>query len=301
MEEKLKELLFGVLTKTLNKSEQEITDLLYQKAEDSDELILKDGALEETLDIDASRVKTIQANVKPSKKTLDDQYSRGKKESLTEFEKEVREKYGLETEKQGIELIELAVNSQVKSKPKLTDDDVKKHDLYLALEKDRVPKEDYEKLKEEFDQFKQNQDKAEKFREIRKSVIIELEKLNPILSDNAEVRQTRQDDFLSKFEKYDYQIGENSDPLVLENGSRKEDKHGNPIVFKDFVKDIASLNYDFKVQEGKGNAGNEGKSDAVTPDFKVPENDAEYAKMIQNEPDPAKRILISDAWEAKNK
>ena len=32
-----KELLVGVLTKTLNKSSEEISELLYQKAEDSEE------------------------------------------------------------------------------------------------------------------------------------------------------------------------------------------------------------------------------------------------------------------------
>jgi len=295
-----KKLLFGVLTKTLNKSEQEVTDLLYQKAEDSDELTLKEGSLDECLNMDVSRVKTIQANVKPDKKLLEDQYSRGKKESLSDFEKEVKEKYSLETEMQGIELVEAIVKSQVKSKPKLTDDDVKKHDLYLALEKDRVPKEDHERLKTEFDQFKQNQDKAENFREIEKSVILTLDKLKPILSDNPEVRQTRQDDFLSKFEKFDYQIGDNGDPLVLEDGKRKEDKHGNPIKFEDFVKEIASLNYDFKVQDDKGNSGNETET-TTTTNFKVPETEAEYATMIQNEPDPDKRIKIADAWEAKKK
>ena len=73
-----KKLLFGVLTKTLNKSEQEMTDLLYQKADDSDEMVLKEGALEEILALDVQRVKTIQAGVKPDEKILKDQYSRGK-------------------------------------------------------------------------------------------------------------------------------------------------------------------------------------------------------------------------------
>lgn len=288
-----KNLLFGVLTKTLNVSEQELTDLLYQKADDSDEMILKDGALDEILGMDEDRVKNIQANVKPKKEVLEEQYSRGKKETMEAFEKEVKEKYSLESDKIGIELVEEAVSSQVKTKPKLTDDDVKKHPVYLELEKNSVTKEQYETLKGEFDGFKKNQEKSKKLLEVNEFVLRELELLKPVVSENAEVRINRQKDFLKKFEQWDYQLQDGSDPLILDaDGNRIEDGHGNPVAWKDFVKKNASLYYDFKVQDGKGSSGSGGDEGEKFKGIKVPGSKEEYSQMIQDEQDPEKRIEI---------
>jgi len=290
-----KNLLFGVLAKTLNKSEQELTDLLYKKADDSDEIILKDDALDLALNLDEQRVKNIQANVKPDKKTLDDQYSRGKKETMEAFEKEVREKYSLESDKIGIELIEEAVSSQVKTKPKLTDDEVKKHPIYLELEKNSVTKERYETLQGEFDGFKKNQEKSEKLSRVNEFVLRELELLKPVVSENAEVRINRQKDFLAKFEQWDYQLQDGADPLILDaEGNRIEDGHGNPVAWKDFVKKNASLYYDFKVQDPKGSSGSGGDEGEKFKGIKVPESKEEYSKMIQDEPDPEKRVKIRE-------
>jgi len=290
-----KNLLFGVLAKTLNKSEQELTDLLYKKADDSDEIILKDDALDLALNLDEQRVKNIQANVKPDKKTLEEQYSRGKKETMEAFEKEVREKYSLESDKIGIELVEEAVSSQVKTKPKLTDDEVKKHPIYLELEKNSVTKERYETLQGEFDGFKKNQEKSEKLSRVNEFVLRELELLKPVVSENAEVRINRQKDFLAKFEQWDYQLQDGADPLILDaEGNRIEDGHGNPVAWKDFVKKNASLYYDFKVQDPKGSSGSGGDEGEKFKGIKVPESKEEYSKMIQDEPDPEKRVKIRE-------
>lgn len=290
-----KNLLFGVLAKTLNKSEQELTDLLYKKADDSDEIILKDDALDLALNLDEQRVKNIQANVKPDKKTLEEQYSRGKKETMEAFEKEVKEKYSLESDKIGIELVEEAVSSQVKTKPKLTDDEVKKHPIYLELEKNSVTKERYETLQGEFDGFKKNQEKSEKLSRVNEFVLRELELLKPVVSENAEVRINRQKDFLAKFEQWDYQLQDGADPLILDaEGNRIEDGHGNPVAWKDFVKKNASLYYDFKVQDPKGSSGSGGDEGEKFKGIKVPESKEEYSKMIQDEPDPEKRVKIRE-------
>jgi len=294
-----KKLLFGVLTKTLNKSEQEMTDLLYQKADDSDEIVLKEGALEEILALDVQRVKTIQAGVKPDEKILKDQYSRGKKEALEGIEKEVRGKYSLESDKTGIELISEAVDSQKKQKPeKLTDDEVKKHPVYLELENNSIRKEEHEKVKTEFDDFKKNQEKSERMVKIHEYVLKELDLLNPVLSENSEVKMNRQRDFLAKFDQWDYQLNDGSDPLILQNGNRLEDAHGNPVAWKDFVKQKASLHYDFKAQNDKGNAGNDDKGKKFTGDIKIPANKEEYSQMIFNETDPDRKIAIKEAAKA---
>lgn len=294
-----KNLLFGLLTKAYTRSEQELTDLLYKKADDSDEMILRDDALDLLLDIDVQRVQNIQANTKPDKKILDDQYSRGKRETMEGFEKEVREKYSLDSEKTGIELIDEVITSQTKqTKPKeITVEDVKKHPAYLELEQNSVPKTKHDELQKEYDNFKQDRDKSEKLTKVQEFVLKEFELLKPVHSENPEVRINRQKDFLAKFSQWDYQLQDGNDPLILdENGNRLEDGHGNPVSWKDFVKKNASLYYDFKKQNGKPGSGNDGDGDPI--EIQVPKSVEEYTQMVLNETDPAKRIKIQEAAKA---
>ena len=162
MEEKT--ILFGVLTKTLNRSEQEITDLLYQQ--EGDELKLKDDVLDEILSLDSVRVENIKKNAPVPKDRLDNEYKRAEKETMTRFEKSLKDKYSVESDKEGVELVDSIISA--KAKPgKLSDDDVKKHPLYLDLESRRVPIEDHDKLKKEFSDYKENIDRIKKIDRIK--------------------------------------------------------------------------------------------------------------------------------------
>ena len=297
-----KELLFGVLTKTYSLSEQELSDLLYEKSDGSDELTLKQGALDILLDKDVQRVKKLQADAKPSleQKEKEAQYSRGKKEALEQFEKETREKYGLqESKSEGFDLIAEVVKKETKTKPGITDEDVKKHPVYLDLEKTTVPKSKYEELENTHNEFIKNQEKSEILSKVHETVLEQLESLKPIHSQTAEVRLNRQKDFLAKFSQWDYQVQEDGNHLIIDkDGNRLEDGHGNPISFKDFVKKNASLYYDFQVQGDKGSPGNQNGDGSGDVQVKVPTTKEEYSRMIFEEPDPVKRIKIKEAAKA---
>ena len=65
-----KDLLTGVLTKAYNKSSEEIAELLYDKSADSDEVTLKEGALDLVLDLDAKRVERLKSSATPNKEEL---------------------------------------------------------------------------------------------------------------------------------------------------------------------------------------------------------------------------------------
>ena len=124
------------------------------------------------------------------------------------------------------------------------------------------------------------------------------------MSENQSVAQTRQNDFLSKFENYDYDIAEDGNHLIKQNGGRMEDQHGNPIKFADFVKGVASLNYDFNVSDDVGNAGNTNDGNkGVRVD--VPKDKAEYmAKMasLMALGDREGTVKLQKAWdESQNK
>jgi len=296
-----KELLIGVLTKTLNKTEEEVSDLLYQKADDSDELVMKEGALDLALDLDATRIDNIKTSIKPDKKRLDGEYSRGAKETMDKFEKSAKELYNVESVAQGIDLVKEIVNS-VSECNVITDDNVKKHPLYLELEKKTVSKEVHDTLVSEFDDFKSNQDKTSRLSTIKRDVLAIFSNLKPIVSENQAVAQTRQRDFLGKFDAYDYEPKDDGNHLILQNGSRVEDKHGNAVKFEDFVKGIALLNYDFKASDDKGNAGNRNNGSGGSVD--VPKDEKDYlAKMnaLMILGDREATVKLQKAWDESQK
>lgn len=285
--------LNGVLTRTLNKTEDELSALIFTKAEDSDELVLKDDAVEIVLDLDSSRVENIKKNVKPDPEKLQAQYSRGKKEALEDLEKELRDTYSIDSDKQGTELVSLIVEKN-KAKSKLNDEEVKKHPLYLDLEKNTVPKKLYDEEIQKHENYKSEVEKVKQLAIVKRDVLSHFRTLNPVISENPKVAATREEDFLAKFDSYDYDIKEDGDHFVTKNGERIENEQGHPIKFKDFVKIIASANYDFKVQDDKGNTGNQNGHDKQV---KVPTSKEEYLKSMAEAKTPEERVKINAAYQ----
>ena len=285
-------LLIGLLTKTLNKSEQEITDLLYQK--EGDELVLKAGVLDEILALDSVRVKSIKDNAPVPKDRLDNEYKRGQKESMEGIEKALKEKYSFDSEKKGIELIDEVLSKQSKAS-KLSDDEVKKHPLYLTLEKDRVAKADYDAKVKEYADYKNGIERESKFSLIKNKAGDLLDSMKPIVSENPSVAKTRKTDFLTKFEGYDYQQDGDSIIVLDRDGRRLEDGHGNPLPFTEHVKNIALINYDFPAQSDKGNSGSTDDDKSKTYHISVAKSEGDYVTMMRAAKTGEERIAIQQA------
>jgi len=290
-----KTILIGVLTKTLNKSEQEATDLLYQQ--DGDELIVKESAMDDILSLDAKRVENIKKNAPVSADRLKNEYGRGKKEALDELESTLKDKYSIDSDKQGVELVDSILSA--KSKPtKLSDDEVKKHPLYLDLEKKRVAREEYEKLESDYNNYKNTVEKTKKFSTVKGIARSVLQELKPIVSENPTVARTREEDFLAKFEAYEYQLDSDTPIVIKPDGTRLEDGHGNAKPFKEFVRELAMMNYDFPKQDDKGNTGQDPDKKKQFS-FTIPTNDREYAEAVNNAKTVEEKVAIKEAYHAK--
>jgi len=293
-----KELLTGVLTKAYNKTSEEIAELLYEKAADSDEVTLKEGALDLVLDWDLKRVERLKSSATLDKtqiKNLRDQHI---KEIMEDFEKKIKATYGSESTSKGIDLVKEIID-QV-SECDITDEKVKQHHLYIELEKLKS-REDYDALQNDFNDFKLNQDKISRLTTVKSNVLSIFSNLNPIESQNTVVAQTRREDFLNKFEQYDYEIQDNGDHLILQHGNRKEDQHGNPVKFTDFVKGIAEQNYDFAQSVPRGSPGNTPGGNGGGSHIDVPKDEKEYLARQANlmaKGDKAGSIALKEAWDA---
>jgi len=292
-----KTILIGVLTKTLNKSEQEVTELLYQG--EGENIELRETVIDDILALDSKRVANIKKNAPVDKERLDNEYKRGQKETLDKFEKSLRDKYSFNSEKKGMELIDEIISSNKKAS-KLTDDEVKKHPLYVDLEKERVTKDEYERVIKEYEDYKKKIERDNKFVSIKERARLKLQEMKPIVSDNALVAKTREEDFLRKFEIYDYQIDGDNILVLKSDGTRLEDGHGNPLPFDDLVKQIAVVNYDFPRQGKKGGTGGTGGGENnKSLNIVVPKTPEEYKQAIENAQNIDEKIAIKEAYHAQ--
>ena len=293
-----KELLTGVLTKAYNKTSEEIAELLYEKAADSDEVTLKEGALDLVLDLDANRVERLKSSATLDKtqiKNLRDQHI---KEIMEDFEKKIKAVYNIDSTSKGIDLVKEIID-QV-SECDITDEKVKQHHLYIELEKLKS-KDDYEALQNDFSDYKLNQDKVSRLSKVKDNVLTIFSGLNPIESQNSEVAKTHRDDLLSKFAPYDYELKEDGDHKVILNGSPVEDQHGNAVKFEDFIKSIIVKSYDLAQSAARGASGNKGGGNGEDNYADVPKDEKEFHARwadLKLKGDTPGAIKLAEAWAA---
>lgn len=245
--------------KVLGMTDEEVQSL-YKKTDDG-EAVLVDNFADILAKKDADRIASLERGYKEKQTELHDKgYQKAQKEVLGKFEKQIKEKYGFETDKMGVDLVDDLISqaSQGKEKPQ----DIKTHPDYIKLERqlqtDFVPKSKYEEITGEFDNFKQNVERNQVIGKVKEDARKVFRSLNPILSKDPKKAANQEAEFLSKLDTYDYQVQEDGNHVIIKNGNRLENDHKNPVIFSEFVKQKASDLYDFAEQSEKGNSGVEG-------------------------------------------
>lgn len=247
----------NALTKFFNKSEDEIKKMLYTENDDGEQ-VLKDDAAQVLIDMDAARIKRIrEESGQDGGKKFEEGYNKARKEVLTKFENDVRERFGITSDKTGIDLI-AEYGEMVGKGGSITAEKIKTHPEFLKIEKEwRVNHEaEVEKVKNEFTEFRNNIERNQKLSKVKSVAEQEFLKLNPSLSEDPVKAKRQTEMFLSRFDGYDYDIVDN-DIVVKKGDSRLEDGHGNPIGFGNLVKNEAEQLFDFRKQEDRGSPGNQ--------------------------------------------
>ncbi len=252
-------------------------------------------------------------------KNFDDGYKKAERKVLSDREKELKEEFGVESDKIGIELIReiLEVKSSatlpelteeaVKAHPlykskEVPDDLVKKHPLFIKKEneaqqiKEKTEKEWQEKL----DTIQAGHAKKETFKTVAERALAEFEKLNPILSPDPVKAARQKEIFIKELEANAYEV-QGDDILVLEaDGRKKEDDFGNTYKFSDLVRSAADKYFDFKVATDRDSAGNIGRLPAPTGkkfQGKLPTSEPEYTKIMNDQTIPVEqRQEVQDHW-----
>jgi hypothetical protein len=284
--------LKSFVAKAYNKSETEIDGLI------TDETGVRDDGFENLLTLDTSKTKRLKGD---SQTMFDKGYQKAEAEIKSKAEKAFKEKTGFNEDADNFEELLDKYVEQVKTPAKtaLTDDDVKRHPAYLALEKERVPKADFEKVKAEFEDYKAGVSRNEKMNSIKSKVLNKFNTFQIEQIENPTVKAKRTDLFLREFDGYDYEM-DGDNVIIIKDGKRLEDDHGNLVQFDKFIENTAQEHFVFLKQSPKGSAGNGNPDVKTTPTGTVTiKDEAHYAELMAEldtrqakETDPAKVIEI---------
>src|SRR5690606_38201877 len=228
-------LLAGLLTTVYKLSDEQVAALV-QKADGED--FDAQSELATILEQDKSRVSTLKTDA------FNDGHKKGKSESLKDLEKQIRADFSIEDENlKGIDLIK-AVHALDREAGKngLTDDDVKKHPLFIQLQKklDDTSKDVETRVSEALKEAETKFNKERVMTSVKAKALEVFEGLNPVLSEDKERASNQKNVLLQAIEQYDYDTAEDGSFIVKKDGKALADDHGNLVDFNQLVKTTAS-------------------------------------------------------------
>jgi hypothetical protein len=207
-----------------------------------------------------------ETKIASMKEEKDNQYKRGLKDGATKFEKHIKDKYQVDAEVDGTDLVDALVDKKIAETSTLTDDQVEKHPKFIELktETDKKIKEAVKVKEAEFEKEKAEYARKETLQSVRGKAISILDGLNPILPEDQNKAKSWKETYLREFEQFDYQP-KDDDFVVLKDGKVYEDAHGNTVKLSELAKNTADKYFDYKKAEDRSGSGNkEGGEKKVT-------------------------------------
>ena len=191
------------------------------------------------------------------------QLNRGIKEGAEKVERAIKEKYAVESDLIGVELVESIVAKQVEETSTASTKDISKHPEYIKLEsniskqlKDR-DREWEEKLATREAEF----NKEAIFGRVSKKALTSLESRKPILPSDPVKAQVWRDTYLNELRAASYQESDDGTPIVLDKeGNVMKDSHGNTVTFDEFEKSISDKYFEYPTAQQRSSSGNQSPS-----------------------------------------
>ena len=257
----MKTIITGLLSKAYNFDNGKIAELFKDGETELSEQ-QQTEILNKILEIDAQRVENIKKSV-DKKDAFQDGFKKAKSEVFKDFEKELKEKFGLESDKMGLELVEELVSKKSEGGQggDLTEDAIKRSKVFQDMESNlkkqvTTVKTEYEtKINEIQDGYK-----AEKtFSNVSQKALQIFNGLNPILPQNKTVADNQVKFFVNTLKDFKFDVQDERIVVMDKDGKVLEDGHGNSRSFEDIVKETASGLFEFKANNGGSGSGNGGQ------------------------------------------
>lgn len=257
----MKTIITGLLSKAYNYDNGKIAELFKDGETELSEQ-QQTEILNKILEIDAQRVENIKKSV-DKKDAFQDGFKKAKSEVLTDFEKGLKEKFGIESDKTGLELIEEVVSKKSEGGQggDITEDAIKRSKVFQDMESNlkkqvTTVKTEYEtKINEIQDGYKAEQT----FSNVSQKALQIFNGLNPILPQNKTVADNQVKFFVNTLKDFKFDVQDERIVVMDKDGKVLEDGHGNSRSFEDIVKETASGLFEFKANNGGSGSGNGGQ------------------------------------------
>lgn len=257
----MKTIITGLLSKAYNFDNGKIAELFKDGETELSEDQQKE-ILQKLLDEDAKRVEAIKKSV-DTKPAFQDGFKKAQGEILTKFEKDLKEKFGLESDKMGLELVEELVSKKSEGGQggDLTEDAIKRSKVFQDMESNlkkqiKQTETDYQaKINEIQDGYKAEQT----FSNVSQKALQIFNGLNPILPQNKTVADNQVKFFVNSLKDFKFDVQDERIVVMDKDGKVLEDGHGNSRSFEDIVKETASGLFEFKANNGGSGSGNGGQ------------------------------------------
>ena len=254
----MKTIITGLLSKAYNFDNGKIAELFKDGETELSEDQQKE-ILQKLLDEDAKRVEAIKKSV-DKKDAFQDGFKKAKSEVFKDFEKELKEKFGLESDKMGLELVEELVSKKSEGGQggDLTEDAIKRSKVFQDMESNlkkqiTTVKTEYEtKINEIQDGYKAEQT----FSNVSQKALQIFNGLNPILPQNKTVADNQVKIFVNSLKDFKFDVQDERIVVMDKDGKVLEDGHGNSRSFEDIVKETASGLFEFRANNGGSGSGN---------------------------------------------
>lgn len=257
----MKTIITGLLSKAYNFDNGKIAELFKDGETELSEDQQKE-ILQKLLEEDAKRVEAIKKSV-DTKPAFQDGFKKAQGEILTKFEKDLKEKFNLESDKMGLELVEELVSkkSEGGQSGELTEDAIKRSKVFQDMESNlkkqiKQTETDFQnKINEIQDGYKAEQT----FSNVSQKALQIFNGLNPILPQNKTVADNQVKFFVNTLKDFKFDVQDERIVVMDKDGKVLEDGHGNSRSFEDIVKETASGLFEFKANNGGSGSGNGGQ------------------------------------------
>jgi hypothetical protein len=234
------------------------------------------------------------------------QYSRGLKEAAQKIEKEIKEKYEIDSDAIGVELIDHIIETKVSEVKGSDGEDVLKHPDVIKHLNALVKQHGKEKkaLLDEMEQKIKNKEneimEANTFKEVESAAIAEFESLNPILPEDPKKAKALKDILVNELKKFKHNKDKDGFSVLKEDGSVLMDEHGYPVTFSTHVKGIAERYFDFKKAEERSSSGNKEQNRSGSQKVRMPKDQEDYVTMMKdNSLTQKERVEIMNLYKSK--
>lgn len=228
----------------------------------------------------ASHIESVKGD---TSKLFDNGYSKGKKEALSQAERDIKSRYGITSDKGLIDLVSEVVQLETESVrnqfegKEVTEEDFKKSDFYLSLI--NTHKEQLQAAEDKAKEVDQVWQKKILAQEVDKYALLEIDKLNPILDADPNRAANQKANLLREINSLNWKLDDDGNLLPLnDDGTHKTNDHGHSVNANEVVKSVVEKFHSLAVSDPHnpiGGGGNPKPNGSV----KLPNSVDEYKTL----------------------